>query len=224
MEDFAYTTNPEEIKYVYAAKLYIFVGSTKTGSTNDDPAVDLSFSGNDPKGVLKKIDPRPATGTFIKIDKFNEPRKTKNSNVENQCGIKEWRFEYDPSQPIIGDLLYNDDPDIKQQLRTGGNGINANTKTITITKKSNKTPTTLLVIRKFLIRKENILEIHFYPNVFIQPADEPEANNNVVRTPISIYPAIDANHTYCYIQYIRLLQDGTNTLLTHAEWKSLVYG
>lgn len=230
-ENVVTTANPNDKKFLYYGRHFCFVGVTETSTELDPIPVHLATSGNDPKGVLKDIfDPRPveeAEGVFFKINDLLEPRETAKEPITNICNqVTSWRFKYDPSKPISGKLLYADDPDIKRHLRTAGNDVSTEEATFfTINEEVEKPFTNLLVVRKNIIRRQNLYEVHYYPKVYIEPASEPATKNNVVTTDLNIFPAYSGS-TYGYMigWYVRLGQDGTNTLVNEGQLKTLIYG
>lgn len=220
-----FTNHPNDKNFAYAGDIpLVTVGATKTRVAPSDVPVMLYLSGYDNKRVINELDPRPADGVLIKVSELNEPRKCSKEGVKKSCQyIADWRYQYDPGQPITGKLLYSDDPDIKEYLRTP---IASDDLTFfNITNYQEKPSTTLLVIRKNIIRKyTNIYECHFYYGI-VDPVDEPANTSELVTVDFVFSPIFNKiDKLYMWGWYVRILQDGTNELLTKAQVRSLVYG
>lgn len=86
------------------------------------PPFDLSFTGNDPRGVLKSTDPRPPTGVFLGPNSIITENTDLTYKPIAQAGSKVpkgWRVENEVTS-VEMDLVYSDDPLIKPFFRPPG--------------------------------------------------------------------------------------------------------
>jgi len=66
--------------------------------------------------------------------------------------------------------------------------------------------------------------VHWYPRGFVEPVDEPEVTSELVTVDFAFYPAFSSTEQlYCWVWYVRILQDDTNELLTKVELHDLIY-
>ncbi len=218
------TNTQNDKNFCYSGQDLAYLGTAYTGTEEAPLPVTLYLTGHDPKGTIPFLAPRPPNSIFLKLSDFIEPRKTKKEPVNNACGqILGWRYQYDPSDPPKGKLHYSDDPDIKDKLRTPG--AESSLVFSDISEKQTKSSTTLLIIRRNIIRKfYSLYECTFYWGI-PDPVDEPQSNGELVTVDFVFSPIYNTTHkAYARTWYVRIYQDGTNELLEKADVRALVYG